>query len=200
MHQTFLVLCCSFFLLPWNWADWQSDASWDRLPCWGKACGGHMMFGGSTKRFHWLWGSWARLSYRASCTMLVGLSSLLIFDCLRKAQLRTPGIPLGPSWWLCPQLLIHVCYANTCKLDCWYIHEVFVSGSSCHCWPVNWTADFQTTQTRVAPKKLSKIGVLPHILSFPLPLEAGELKGFLTCLRTIIEKIKVTLTQCSKIV
>ena len=27
----------------------------------------------------------------------------------------------------------HVCYPDSTELDCWYIREVFVSGSSCCC-------------------------------------------------------------------
>jgi hypothetical protein len=40
----------------------------------------------------------AWLAGTASCAMLVGLTSLLIFASLRKAQPRTsPGVPSGPS-------------------------------------------------------------------------------------------------------
>jgi hypothetical protein len=39
----------------------------------------------------------------------------------------------------------------------------------------------------VAPKKLSKQVHFPHILSFPLPLVDGGLKGRLKSLRTIIK-------------
>jgi hypothetical protein len=30
------VVCCSFLLLLWTRADWQSDISWVRHMCWGK--------------------------------------------------------------------------------------------------------------------------------------------------------------------
>jgi hypothetical protein len=90
-------------------------------------------------------GGWARLAYRASCAMLVGLASSLIFTSLREIQPRTSGVSLGPSCWLelrprpgclcwiVPQLLICVCYSNATKLVWWCIHEVLVSGSSCWC-------------------------------------------------------------------
>jgi hypothetical protein len=40
----------------------------------------------------------AWLVYRASCAMLVGLTSLPIFDSLRESQPRTfPGVPVGPG-------------------------------------------------------------------------------------------------------
>jgi hypothetical protein len=63
-------------------------------------------------------------------------------------------------WHLCwyesllPARLHEACYyPDSTELDCWYICEVFVSRSSCCCWPVNWTADFLTTQMEVATKK-----------------------------------------------
>jgi hypothetical protein len=75
---------------------------------------------------------------------LVSLKSSLIFNSLRKAQQRTfPGVPPGPSCRLVPRLrpgclyvpplLIHVCCPNSTALDCWCVHEVFESGSSCLC-------------------------------------------------------------------
>lgn len=84
-----------------------------------------------------------------------------------------------------PPLLIGVCYPDTTELDCSCIHEVFVSGSSCHHWPVNWTATFLTTQMGIAPKTLSKQVRFLCILSFPLPLIGDVLEGRLTHLRTI---------------
>ena len=39
----------------------------------------------------------AWLAGTASCAMLVGLASSLIFTSLREAQLRTPGVPASPS-------------------------------------------------------------------------------------------------------
>ena len=115
---------------------------------------------------------WAWLAGTASCAMLVGLMSLLIFAFLREVQLRTsPGVPLGPSCWLKPS---HVCYPDSTKLHCWCICEISSSGSSCCCWPVNWAADFQTPQTtRVAPKNLSKqVRFLVRILH-PPPTPSG---------------------------
>jgi hypothetical protein len=78
-------------------------------------------------------------------------------------------------------------YSNSTELDYWSTREVFLSVLSCHCWSVNWTADFQTTQVGVAPKNLSKQVHFPHILSFPLPLLCSRLKGRLKYLRTIIK-------------
>lgn len=114
---------------------------------------------------------WAWLAGIASCAELV-LESSLIFTSLREAQQRT-GVPAGPSCWLVLRLSLAVsarpyhccCYPDSIKLDCWFIREVFTSGSSCHCWPVNWTASFQTAQTRVAPKNLSNQVHFPLILS-----------------------------------
>ena len=49
-------------------------------------------------RTQWRDGDRARLAGTASCAMLVGLTSSLIFTSLREAQLRTsPGVPVGPS-------------------------------------------------------------------------------------------------------
>ena len=49
-------------------------------------------------RTPWSDGDRAWLAGTASCTMLVGLKSSLIFASLREAQLRTsPGVPVGPS-------------------------------------------------------------------------------------------------------
>lgn len=46
-------------------------------------------------------GGWARLSYRASYTMLFILASLLIISLLRETWLRTSDIPPGlSSWWV----------------------------------------------------------------------------------------------------
>jgi len=42
-------------------------------------------------------GDRAWLASTASCAMLVGLKSLLIFVFLREAQLEPPGVPVGPS-------------------------------------------------------------------------------------------------------
>ena len=42
-------------------------------------------------------GDRAWLAGTASCAMLVGLTSSLIFASLREAQLRTSGVPVGPS-------------------------------------------------------------------------------------------------------
>ena len=40
----------------------------------------------------------ALLAGTASCAVLVGLMSLIVFNSLREAQQRTsPGVPLGPS-------------------------------------------------------------------------------------------------------
>ena len=52
------------------------------------------------------------------------------------------------DWGLAvPGRSCHHCYCfNSTKLDCWYIHEVFSSGLSLHCWPVDWTVDFLATQ------------------------------------------------------
>jgi hypothetical protein len=93
----------------------------------------------------------------------------------------------------------HCCWPNFTKLDCWCIREKFASGSSCCCQPVSRTADFQITQTGVAPKNLlnrSTSPPTPCILSFLLPLVSSGLQGRLKCLRTIIQnkgwKIKVT--------
>ena len=55
------------------------------------------MFGGSMNRTQRT-GRRAWLACRASCAMLVGLESLLIFALLREAQLRTsPIVPAGPN-------------------------------------------------------------------------------------------------------
>ena len=55
------------------------------------------MFGGSMNRTQRT-GRGAWLACRASCAMLVGLESLLIFASLREAQLRTsPIVPAGPN-------------------------------------------------------------------------------------------------------
>ena len=42
-------------------------------------------------------GERAWLAGTASCATLVTLLSSLIFASLREAQLRTPGVPVGPS-------------------------------------------------------------------------------------------------------
>jgi len=54
------------------------------------------MIGGCKKALMESDGDRARLAYTASCAVLVGLNSLLIFASLCKAQLRTSGIPPGP--------------------------------------------------------------------------------------------------------
>lgn len=111
------------------------------------------------------WG-WARLAYTASCAMPVVSVSSFHWE----AQLRTfSGVPVGPGpscWFIlrlrpgCPTRWCHRCWFlfAISTLPNWIadVFEVFASGSSCHCWPVNCTADFQTTLTGVAPKNLSK--------------------------------------------
>ena len=101
---------------------------------------------------------WLELAWqdcRTSCEMLVGLeSSLIILLCWeRHCQDLSMFFLLTMIYLLtCAEaeawlfLLIFICYTYSTELDCWYIHEVFVSGLNCHCWPVNWTANFLTIQ------------------------------------------------------
>ena len=106
-------------------------------------------------------GDWVWLAGRANCTMHVGLLSLLILTCWERHSwellltflLVTPA-DLCRGWGLVlPARSCHCCcYPNIAKLDCWYIHEVFSSELSCCYWPVNWNANFQTMQMRVALK------------------------------------------------
>lgn len=89
-------------------------------------------------------------------------------------------------------LSIHVYYPNSTELDCWNIHEVLTSGSSCHCLIfVNWNADFLTTRIGFTPKNNFYTGLLPlypNSLSFPLSLMCFELQERLKHLRTTIKK------------
>ena len=127
-------------------------------------------------------GDRAWLAYRASCAMLVGLQSSLIFNSLREAQSRTsPGVPLGPSCWLQPGwgLAISARYFH----HCWFLFAgpillswtagVFVKFCE---WvdllllfPVNWTVDFLTMQMGFVPKNLSKQVHFPVSFLFHYP-------------------------------
>ena len=121
--------------------------------------------------------------------------SLLIFVCQREAQ---------SFWRSCWSLLLTWAEAEaeawlallgrvTAVANSGYwtagvsVKCLQVDRAAAACWPVNWTADFQTTQTGVAPKNLSKQVHFPCILSFPLPLVGGGLQGRLKHLRTIIK-------------
>jgi hypothetical protein len=144
-----------FLPLPWTQADGQSDVSWERRKCWGKTCGGHVMFEGNIKRTH-------RTVMEAGLGLLAYLNCWSsIFDALHSLLggdrhswelLLTSLLVRIPPAWLFLLGRATCCYPDTNELNCWCIREVFVSGSSCHCWPVNWTADFLTTQVGVAPK------------------------------------------------
>jgi hypothetical protein len=143
-----LVVCCSFSLLLWPWADWQ----WRQLrqthvlrqdKCWGKACGGHVMSGGGINRtlqtvmerelgllvevaVQHLWVSglcWSSPPWEAQLRI-----PLVCFLLIPPADFRL-GWGLAVSARLCH----HCCYPRSTKLDCWCIHEVFVSGWSCCC-------------------------------------------------------------------
>jgi hypothetical protein len=157
--KKFLVVCCSFLPLPRNQADCQSNVSWCRLTWWGKTHGGHMIFRGSINRTR-------RTVVEAELGLLIGLAAKHLWvSCMLvsrlhwsllhwEEQLKTfPGVPVVPvlpfvltraeaEAWLSllgrVPLMIRVCYPHSTKEDCWYICEVFASGSRCHCWP-QWT-------------------------------------------------------------
>ena len=83
----------------------------------------------------------------------------------------------------------HCCYPYSTEQDCWHIREVFASGLSFLCWPVNKIADFQTRQMGVVSKDhFENRSNLSRILSFLLPLVDGGLKGRLKHLGTIIKR------------
>ena len=112
-------------------------------------------------RTWWSDGDRAWLAGTASYSMLVGLLSPLIFASLRETQLRTsPGEPADPAccWlseaeaWLSLLGSVRAADPNSPELDCWCICEVFASGLTCCCLPMNWTADFLATQMGFAPK------------------------------------------------
>lgn len=82
-------------------------------------------------------------------------------------------LPADLCWGLAiPARLYHCCcYPDTTTdLNCWCSLDMFESGWSCHCWPVNWTADFLTVHSGVAPKNhflnrsTSPISLLFHYL------------------------------------
>ena len=47
-------------------------------------------------RTPWRYEDRAWVAVTASCGMIVGLESSLIFTSMREAQLRTSGVPVGP--------------------------------------------------------------------------------------------------------
>jgi len=124
---------------------------WDRLTCWGKTCGKAR----PVKEMWCLEGVqigpnrlWEGLAYRASCVVLLGLVSSLIFALLKKLYQLTCGTPAAPKlscwliqfkWGLPVPRLCHRCICpNTTELDC-HVHDVFdraANADSCelNCW------------------------------------------------------------------
>lgn len=107
-------------------------------PRWAQARG-HLIFGGSI--------------YRTQRMVM----ALHIFVSLRGTAENFEFFLLDLCWGrglAIPARLCHCCcYPDTTTdLDCWCSLDMFASGWSCHCWPVNWTADFLTVHTGVAPK------------------------------------------------
>lgn len=162
------------FAASWTWvmgkmmsAKTDSQGVLLRFMCWDKTLGEARpaMFRGNINRIQWTVIDWglAEAVCRTSCAMLVGLSSLLIFASLRKAQPITfPGVTDSPGSSCsllpiqlspgCPARSCHLCcYPDTAKLDCWYVHEVLASRLRYHCWFVNRTAGFLTTLMGFAP-------------------------------------------------
>jgi hypothetical protein len=106
-----------------------------------------MMTGGYINRTQWTEKS-LRIPDRASCATLVGLTFLLIFTLVRETQPK--NFSWCPCWsesllltppnlteaWLSllghVTMLICVYYSDSTELNCWYICEVFASGSNYH--------------------------------------------------------------------
>ena len=88
------------------------------------------------------------------CYLLVelALQSLLVFSWPLLCWDRHGKESLLASLVMLILLLTCANSANTTELDCWHIHEVFVSGLSCHCRPMNWSADFLTMQMGISPR------------------------------------------------
>ena len=142
----------------------------DRLMCWGKTHGGHARFGGSINRTQWT----VRGACIASFAMLRGLESLLIVTSLREAQQRTSG---GHSCWLLltwlrPGWLFLLDPAITAAILTLLNWTAGILWSICK-WiqlnPVNWTADFLTTQIGLLQRTISKQVHFSRILMTFLP-------------------------------
>ena len=158
-QQRILVVCCSLLLLPRTWADWMHMLR--KELCWGKTHRGHVMLG------------W-RLCLASGSPDFTDLGflergtvenfwrscwSLLLTQAEAEAWLSLPG---------------HVTTVANPTLLNWTagvsVKCMQEDQAAAACWPVNWTADFQTTQMGVAPMNLPKQVHFPCILSFPLPL------------------------------
>lgn len=98
-----------------TWADWQWF-SWYRLTYWGKTRGDRRYLEGvhiGLNRQSWAWLACVFSSHWGTAENFSWLSG-----------------DMGWGWGLVtPARLCHCCcYPNTTELDCWCIHEVFVSG------------------------------------------------------------------------
>lgn len=89
--EKLLLVCCSLLPLLWTQADWPNDMSWDRHMlrqniCWEKTCteARHVedtwCLEGMNRTWMTVMGGQARFAYRASCAMLVGLKSSLLWE------------------------------------------------------------------------------------------------------------------------
>jgi hypothetical protein len=128
--------------------------------CWGKACGGHVMFGELINRTWW---SGMEACCIASFSRLLGLISLLIFTLSLRGtaetfswRRRSPGALLTPvdaaEAWLALLGCTTVCYPDTTDLDCCSIREEFVSDRATAADFCELNCDVLTTQMGFAPK------------------------------------------------
>ena len=138
--------------------------------------------------------------------MLVGLTSLLIFELLREAQwgllltflltLVSPAYSCRFCWYLIvPARLCHCCcYPDTPKLDCWnkclWVDRA-TAADLCTELLLSWQHWRELLQ-----RTISKHIHFPCILAFPPPLVSGGLEGKLKHLRTITKSYRVSL--CNK--
>jgi hypothetical protein len=165
---------------------------------WGKTRGRHVVFGESINKIRCpVRGAW--LACIAKCSLVLSLHrpwphwerhswELLLASLL----VGIPPADLGRFAWglAVPVRWCHCyCYSNTPELNCWCTHEVFVSGSSCRCWPVNWTTNFLTPRWNLLQRSTAKQAHFPCIFSFPLSLVGGEWEESLKPLRTIIKSV-----------
>ena len=140
---------------------------------------------------------WGGLAYTTNFVTLVGLVVLLIIASQRGTA---ENFSWRSSWsllltldeaeaWLSllgsPILLIHVCYSDSTGLLAylWSVYEwVKLPLLTCEL-----NCQFPDNTDGICSKEPFLNVPLPHILSFPLSLEGGGLKGRLKHLRTIIK-------------